>query len=396
MSQYEIDMLIRELSESDGPTTRKHVIETQHRSLYRNKYSIFFYIYTVLFAVWILYCHTSADLIMYASMSWMTVLIIGVTLVIFIKCKKVKEGIGCILEAYVLLIFILLNTAMTGAMGSADATTQQYFHNSLAPITALLPLYFSLYYVYKAEGSLSPNNWIHKHSEDIYSEFEASSLNSLHSLHSLSSRTKNEKTGQIELNMDIPVFTYLVEKNNYKLFAKYLAHCFCLENLLFVQTVSVYFQTVIKVTKVEMSNTVKTGNSPSTDENGEMNKSKRDPKRIVRMKFKYLKDLYKEYQSKINKKSIDVTALNAESTQVLYECCKRIYDEFIAESSLNEINVSFACRHQLSFLLQDGTNLDRFKSYADFAHVFDAATAEIYRLIMSMYSYRFEQYINEE
>ncbi len=80
---------------------------------------------------------------------------------------------------------------------------------------------------------------------------------------------------------------------------------------------------------------------------------------------------------------------------MLCTICKLIHDEFITPGSLNEINVSFECRHRLGFLLETKDNINKFNSFYDFAVVFDEALVQIYKLILSMYSYRFVGYVTD-
>lgn len=215
----------------------------------------------------------------------------------------------------------------------------------------------------------------------MYEPSVTHTVNSMNSVKSQSSMTETERSvaGHIKIDLDIGLFDFLKTKDNYKLFCGYLAHCFCLENMLFVQNVCIYYENIMKLV-------------PKTDDQNEDNESKKKRKKLIlrRMDFSYLEDLQNEYENKIGK--MKGREFDDYNRNVLYDIAKVIYDEYIDEDAINEINISSECRGSLEFIFKDKTHLEKLQSYSDFANIFDAAAIEIYRLIMSMYNYTFEDY----
>eukprot|EP01084_Bolivina_argentea_P263735 446485_1 len=360
-SQNDIDSLINKLANTEN-TSEENITKTR---TYRNKYSILFIIYMVIFSFSILLCHTNSNWIKFVSIPWTSIIFVGIFLLIFIKCKHVKEGIGCLQEAYILLVYLFINIMVTMSIPS-NVGYMPYIHAIFVPLIALLPLYTSLYYVYKAEQSLNTNDWSNKH--NIYKDIFVSQP-----LQDIDSMSSNNEINNVEINLELSIFDFLKEKNNYKLFASYLSYCFCLETLLFIQNVTIYYQ---NVHQLNQSDNI-------SDET----------KMIRRIKFKYLINLNNKYKCMMKDKMKD-SLFSDDNKMILYNAAKLIYDEYIVSGSINEINISYECRKQLDFLLADETHLDKFSSFEDFSTLFDTALCEIYQLTLSMYNYRFEQYVD--
>eukprot|EP01084_Bolivina_argentea_P024456 45563_1 len=105
--------------------------------------------------------------VMVLSILWMMTIIFGITAIIVIKCKKVTEGIKCLTETYILLILALIAVIISSMNGTDPPIFVKHLQIIIAPSVGLLSLYFTIYYIYKAEGTLNPEIWKNKHDSDM-------------------------------------------------------------------------------------------------------------------------------------------------------------------------------------------------------------------------------------
>ena len=337
-------------------------------------------------------------------------------------------------EVY-LTLFYIISVMSLSALNAADNNILTeiiyYLRSSLVIIQGLLPIYFSLYYIKKCEGTLDVNIWSKRHEMQIY----RMSSPSLHSKQSVSQSdiqtipAENDKLDgvskeEVLKNLELPCLVFLKNKNNYTVFAEYLAHCFAIENLAFLERVSVFYQIVRKLKKKEKKETQKLGQVPSSrvlksgqdmdrsyDDNYDMkikpelkvddeSNQHIDRRKIVqRVKFEYLRNIYLEYNGKIdewsNRSKQEYKKGSFDYYKVaIYDLCKEIYDEYISQSALQQVNLSYEVRSSLTFLFQDvdKVNIDKFVTFDDYMTVFDGALVEIYLLLLSLYSYKFKSY----
>eukprot|EP01084_Bolivina_argentea_P226198 382105_1 len=91
------------------------------------------------------------------TFSWGLHIIIGFVFVIFVICKRVKEGLGCLKEAYITLIW--LSVAFPLVMMGGHSFVISPIVLTLGPVQGLLAIYVSLYYIFKCEVSLNYDIW---------------------------------------------------------------------------------------------------------------------------------------------------------------------------------------------------------------------------------------------
>eukprot|EP01084_Bolivina_argentea_P279515 477864_1 len=334
------------------------------------KASIIFLIYLIICIIFI-EIGSNSNYIMLSSLPWLTIILSGIILVIFVKCRKVSEGIYCLRETYVMLLFIASGVLISAILQFSGLDPTQIItiliNVSVVPVQGLLPLYFSLYYIYKIEGILDVNTWKVKHKSEI------SNINA--------SMTVDDK----DINLKQTVFVFLKKKENCEIFALYCSHCFALENLLFVQNVSVLYQVI----------TDKFIDSMSGDSSVSI-VHVAERVNIARIKFAYLTDLYSKYETKLKVDSSNFdNVLFDDYRDLLYEICCGIYNDYIENGAEYEINISNDTKTTLRYLCSNENKGEKFKSFNDFLSLFDEALMEIYRLLFSIYSYRFVEYVEK-
>eukprot|EP01084_Bolivina_argentea_P024455 45562_1 len=198
-----------------------------------NKLAIPFSIYVVIFSIISIMggvlAHSDVPVgAMLIGLPFVSVVIFGITCVIFIKCKNVKEGVGCLRETYFMLIYLTFTLIISAMGGKNPPIFVLYAQIGIIPLLGLLPIYFTLYYINKTENTLDVNMWKQKHRSSI-SEASKSHI----SVARVSDDVEN-----------ISLFKYLTLKQNYHMYVDYLAHCFAEESILFVQNVSVLYQII--------------------------------------------------------------------------------------------------------------------------------------------------------
>lgn len=345
---------------------------------------------------------------------WSLILVFGFTIIIFMICRRVKEGIGCMFESYLTLVWILISLPLTVSRSfSSPFLTASLV--TICPLQGLLPVYLSLFYIYRAEHTLNASLWKKKHDGEIYREHSVSVSSQCDPdiLDDIkpSDIKPNEIDETVIVDLNIPCFAFLeLDMKNYKAFASYLSHCFALENLLFCERVSVLYQLCKGYKRMERrggdSLRLEDYKSDETEcnqnENNGTNNTKTS-KRMHRIKFKY-SSLYKEYKQRIktslktnddndNKKLINSFENHKQS---LFLISKEIYCEFIETGSEHQINLSFETRSSLENLLSNDDNLDKFLNYDDFMNLFNECLAEIYVLMISMYQYKFKSFVDTQ
>eukprot|EP01084_Bolivina_argentea_P211378 359578_1 len=322
------------------------------------KSAIYLSIYVIFCCTFIVMAHINAKFSYFMSITWASVILFCTVLIAALQCKHVKDGISCLHETYLTIVYVSFCLIMNSFQSDiVKVSLLSYVNTITLPIQGLLPLYFSLYIVYKCQASLNSNFILPRQQNNLYE------------LHN-----NNNTDYAINFDSKISLFKFLTTKENYTLFASYSAYCFGLENILFVQTVSIYYQLI------------HTEFITNNDHYG---------KKITRLKFQYLHPTHNGLRLQISKICAKME-FDSEARDMLYTICKSIYDEFIRPGSLNEINISFESRQIYQFLFEEQENKNKFMCYEDFAFVFDNAMVEIYKLLVSMYSYSFGKYLKQE
>eukprot|EP01084_Bolivina_argentea_P133927 236330_1 len=149
------------------PMTEKHI-----------KSAVTLTVYVIFCGILITISHLNLQYLYFPQLVWTSVIIFGIIMIILIRCKKVKEGIGCIQEAYLTLLYVLFSLIMNSMYGAMGNLSLLLYINTIAlPLQGLLPLYFSLYVVYKCEGCLDVHNWEQKHETELYIEYSSTAQN---------------------------------------------------------------------------------------------------------------------------------------------------------------------------------------------------------------------------
>eukprot|EP01084_Bolivina_argentea_P251974 422830_1 len=231
---------------------------------------------------------------------------------------------------------------------------------------SLTTLYFTLYFVYKIEGTLKVATKDEKMLQIVVDQ-------SQFSVETIVSEEKEENIKNIPKNM--PLLTCLDEKQNCEIFSKYLAECFCLENLFYIQKVCIFRWLVM----TRKSN--KNINEIDLVANKSMNR------RYYSLKFKYLDNIWQEYTTIIENNNTNVFENNRD---LLWSISHNIYNEFICEESVNQINIPYGMRKDLERMLQSNENISKyFESYDDFLVLFTKSMDEIWSLLISVYRFKF-------
>ena len=71
---------------------------------------------------------------------------------------------------------------------------------------------------------------------------------------------------------------------------------------------------------------------------------------------------------------------------------KSICDQFVNTKAKNQVNIAWETRNTLNQLVMDTSY---FKEYHHYAHIFDDALIEIFQLNITLYKYRFMNYVKE-
>ena len=203
---------------------------------------------------------------------------------------------------------------------------------------------------------------------------------------------------------------YLEDGDNYKKFAEYLAYCFALENILFMEKVSILYQIVLDLKEKNGTSRDRTLSlSPKYSSNTskkmyEMKSSStssiKQNNKLIRNKFEYSVEIYFEIHKKIDKFN-EKYGKNAEMLgtigsigyykKILYKLYRDIYREFVKIGSKYEINISAEIRNELIYLFDDTKNIEKFETFDDFLYIYDKALIQVYAMLFSIYNYQFKQ-----
>eukprot|EP01084_Bolivina_argentea_P202308 345694_1 len=150
---------------------------------------------------------------------WTLMLLVNIILVFFIICKTVKEGIGCLKETIIMLLYSFVVAIFASSVyGIKNETVLFIFLAILSSVSffqGTFPLYFALYYVYKVEGTLDKNMWRQNHEARIRA----------HSTNTSGSNVESVTQSSVKFYENINFVDFLKEYKNYKAFSLYLSYC---------------------------------------------------------------------------------------------------------------------------------------------------------------------------
>ena len=258
------------------------------------------------------------------------------------------------------------------------------------------------------------------------------------------SKTDGQECNDQCMNLKKPLHVFLKDEENYKAFASYLALCFAIENLFFVEKVVIFYHLVLKcehmrhctsspnavnhkqhsqtysipaVSKpVSDKSTENTISGASTlnlgtieefdDSESEVVKEKdsealwlHDGCPIYGLQFEYLKRIHQEINlpSYLNGKAqnLQIDIKCDDLMDSLWLLCKSIYSQFIDDKASLQINISSDMRQRLTFLMRD-ENKSKFEHLADFANFYHEVLIEAWQLMESVYCYNFKKYIKSK
>ena len=190
-----------------------------------------------------------------------------------------------------------------------------------------------------------------------------------------------------------PLVDFLKTKQNYEYFADYLALCFAVENLLFVQRVVIlyHFTQDLKMGGIQID-----GVSLKESKTEETDKKEIYLQRVYKLKFEYLEQLHKELDLLLENSVKSTENITFEDVKdCLWLLCKNIYFQFIESNAPNQVNISFDNQRKLQYVLRDN-NKDKFESFDDFLYLYHDAMAETWRLMESCYSFNFKSYLRSQ
>ncbi len=229
-------------------------------------------------------------------------------------------GIGCILETILQLLIVFIVAVLMGVSFAVHQTNialvLMLLLNLCPYIMGLLTLYFPIYFIHKFEHAA-----VDDHSEIT----EMTQQNQMET-------DQNLKNVIVLENTTLEFHKFLNEYENYKAFKQYTIHCWAIENLLFVQYVSILYQTILKYAK----------NSDTTNGINDRHSN------MGLVTFQYLETIYESLQQQIDVVPSEKQRSFSDLKTVLFQICGDIYWEFIHEGSLNQINISHDARMLLS------------------------------------------------
>eukprot|EP01084_Bolivina_argentea_P097126 174616_1 len=313
---------------------------------------------------------------------WYFNFIVAIIVFLTIKITKVKELISSLHECYmtyigaimyfIIVIFINNDPSMLRLLGFVYGN-----------FMALYILYFTLYIVRKYETSTNNNDtkMIELTLASISNKMSVSDMSKSNSSAENDIDNDNNNNKPIKLGT---LIEYLCNETNYKIFSEYLALCFSLENLLFIEKVCI-FRWIVKSLKYKQ-------------EIDELEKDENQT--IYALRFEFLGEIYGEYNNIINNTLKTEEKHNINSFESVREgllvICNDIYNSFGSDSSPNQINISFETHHQLENIFKTNDNMSNVESYDDFLALFDQSTEEIWLLLTGIYSFRFGQYLRNK
>eukprot|EP01084_Bolivina_argentea_P261768 442510_1 len=319
-----------------------------------------------------------------------------------------------------------------------------------------MPLYLTLYYIYKFEGTL-----IYRDYKDVKCIKktplpENAKTNKIipdnksieHVLDMMAKTQKkieNNDTMSVQmkdLNQSFEVF--LENYENYKLFAGYLGHCFAIENLLFLERVCIFNVIINELNEnqkeiyssddemdMQISNEINNNNSmpsgndaailPTTNASANdhatavlpatnpiqlinalslsssasnsLRSRSENFKKIPKLKFEFLTNIYDEYNKIINGNKQDNNVGNfLYCKDGIDKIVNKICNQFVINDAVNMVNIAYNTRIKITELIKDKKY---FKNYNNYLHLFDEASAEILQLNTSLYNYRFRSYVDQ-
>eukprot|EP01084_Bolivina_argentea_P015697 29428_1 len=384
---------------------QKHVFK-KHNNIYYNLFCRAIFVFTLIGALYMTLCclfgdmYIDNEIIIINSVFWILMLMINIILIFIIICKKVKDGIGCLTETVIMLCYLLVNTIFPPLAYTNDSLVFPcYLMLSFLPFfEGFFPLFIPLYYIYRLEGTLN----IYKIKQNNKKRILFHIKNKLYSLNSITSvkvPTHTPQTPQTpQINYEMGFFEFIKEYKNYKIFCKYLSYSWAIENILFLERVSIIYEIIIKhknMNGIEHKSITKyTENMNPYQQTVEIQE-----KFVMQpLEFEYLKEIYSEYETIISEHIIHSNGANKYDLEYLHKplaiIYKHIYNEFIADLSSNQINISSQTKSHLSYIL-DG-NINKLETVDDFLHLFNDAKEEIGGLLISMYDYKFKEFVKKK
>ena len=262
--------------------------------------------------------------------------------------------------------------------------TMRYLHELSTVVWCLFPLFNTLRNLQFSQGSLNWDTTQHHKRQSSLIEDPMRNIASL----------RNGDGIKLNLNLlDMPLYLFVDDEDNHRVFSAYLRHCFAIENLLFIERVSIFKELILAATQTADS-VMPTINEQEEESLSvmELTIASIQPKiAIPRMKLLFLTSLYAEMQALVGFDGCgesDGAGGDFEHHRVgLHAAATMICDSFVQQQSKTEVNLPFGTR---STIMRRISNVDNFKDYDDYAKLFDEAFVEIFRLIMSIYTYRFK------
>eukprot|EP01083_Nonionella_stella_P169869 576931_1 len=291
-------------------------------------------------------------------------IVIAVIIFLIVKKNKVRELIGCLLETY--FTFAMSLFMVVSIFSIPDQDLRQFTAYIVYHLWALSTLYFTIYFIYKAGTTVKVS---HK-------EHGIKPLNSLSMKNSQSKEQIQAEMKTIEDDINNKTMRkFLCNHTDYEIFSRYLAFCFCLENLMFIQRVCVFRWLIIE----------------KLDDNTGVIQTTRTEHDYYTVKFEFAKKMYKEYNEIIGSGASDVFEQNRIG---LWEICCGIYNEFIHNDSVNQVNIPYGLRTELENIFgSSGEIPSDWQSYHDFLDVFHECSLHVWDLLETVYRFRFATYL---
>eukprot|EP00484_Ammonia_sp_Unknown_P021081 CAMPEP_0197036572 /NCGR_PEP_ID=MMETSP1384-20130603/14041_1 /TAXON_ID=29189 /ORGANISM="Ammonia sp." /LENGTH=421 /DNA_ID=CAMNT_0042466765 /DNA_START=360 /DNA_END=1625 /DNA_ORIENTATION=- len=379
-------------SHSSMTSTTKRTV-----SVYRNKISCLFLVFIVFGTVLIAFSEVLHPYKHINDYVWLLGMVLAI--VIVITTYKAKEGIGVISESRI-IVFNLVCTFFLQHYERSHPVMEHvvhYFQLFSLLVWGLLPIYLTLYNIYRCEGTLNYAVWTQGQRE--------------HAVPAITpdiDRTKPEQP----LNLKQPLCVFLEDQTNYKAFAQYLVYCFAIENLLFLERVCI-FNEILNELKTEcIKQEMDSSASPErpqvneTVSNAVMIEMHDRTVKTLRIRFVFLNQIYEKFRRVIETEYVKIINTegesgNAHAVERSFTLCKpgldrvvgRMVNEFIVENSPHQVNIVY---EQRDAILEAVEHMERLVTFDDYQQLFQAALMEVYQLNVSLYQYTFKSYIRKE
>merc|ERR1712087_13324 len=282
----------------------------------------------------------------------------------------------------------------------------RYLHELSTFTWCIFPLFHTLRSVRVCQGGSLDFAKVQKHQRES-SLLDPPSHISVNS--GLRLRKVPNADGDVKLSLYLiekPLYLFLEDEKGHSVFKAYLRSCFAVENILFIEAVTIFRQlllelarvpspampTIDEVTPQRMSVLARTSALMDPELATKVQEQHQQQNRsIPRLELAFLDRLHAEFRTLIDSDgTLDwSTSTFEENKASVHAAALHICDKFIRDVSSTEaqVNIADETRGTIMARLRDAVN---FESYDAYIELFDDAYSEIFRLAMTIFSFQFK------